>query len=107
MVKKHKILALLLISGLAFGGSSGFEQAQNYIVGVISNILRFLFAVLMIVASIMFIWLGINYILGRMEVGGQKLQTRQALLYLVLGIVLLILSFFIPNIIRDFVRSNI
>lgn len=108
MVKKITFLILLLLLNLVLA-ASGFDAAKDKIVKIISNIINFLFAVLMVFASIALIWLGILAIVfGKQEIKlvNTTLDIRQAIIYLVLGIVFLVLSFFIPNIIKNFVEES-
>ena len=67
--------------------------------------MRFIFGVLMLLASALFIYLGILYISGNTKI--KEGTTSKAILYLVLGIVLLITSFYIPNLIKSFIESSI
>ena len=84
---------------------SGIDKAESEILKIFSNIIRFLFSILMIAASGLLIYLGILYISGKTKIGGETIH--KAILYLVLGIVLLITSFFIPNLIKNFIESSI
>jgi uncharacterized membrane protein YcaP (DUF421 family) len=59
----------------------------------------------MFLSSALFIYLGIMYISGKTQVG--DMTVNKAILYLVLGIVLLITSFFIPNLIKSFIESSL
>lgn len=108
MVKKIFFLILLLFLNFALA-TSGFEAAKDKIVRIISNIINFLFAILLVFASIALIWLAILVIvLGKQQIKflNTSVDIRQAIIYVVLGIVFLILSFFFPNIIKDFVQES-
>ena len=98
------ILALIFIINFVLA-QSGIDQVQGEITRILSNIIRFAFSVLMILASGLLIFLGIMYILGKTKV--KEVDIHKAILYLVLGIVLLITSFFIPNIIKNFIETSI
>jgi ABC-type Mn2+/Zn2+ transport system permease subunit len=103
-----KIILLILISccffTLTFSANS-IDKAKAKILEKLGNIIRFLFSVLMILASGLFIYLGILYITGQTKIGEETVH--KAILYLVLGIVLLMTSFFIPNLIKSFIESSI
>jgi len=97
-------LFLVALPFLIFAQQS-FDKAEEKILGILGNIMRFIFSVLMLLASGLFIYLGILYISGKTTI--KEGTTNKAILYLVLGIVLLITSFFIPNLIKSFIESSI
>jgi hypothetical protein len=113
MVKRLFALILIFIIWfiLVFGANaSGFDKAEQYVRGVIEKIIRFAFSVLMVLASILLIYLGILYIVfGKTEIKviDQSIDLRKSLLFLVIGLVVVILAFFLPNIIKDFIESSI
>jgi len=84
---------------------NSIDKAESEILRILGNIMRFLFSILMLLASALFIYLGILYISGKTQI--KEGTTNKAILYLVLGIVLLITSFFIPNLIKNFIESSI
>jgi TRAP-type C4-dicarboxylate transport system permease small subunit len=95
------LIFLLINLSLAQDSISKAEKEAKRILG---NIIRFLFSVLMLAASGLLIFLGIKYIIARG--GGEEVgKLHQSILYLVVGIVLLILSLFLPNLIRNFVEN--
>jgi len=99
---------ILLISFLSFVfafAQSSIDKAEAQILRIFGNIIKFLFSILMLGASALFIYLGILYVLGKEKI--KEETTGKAILYLVLGIVLLITSFFIPNLIKNFIESSI
>lgn len=90
--------------------ANSIDDVRDKILKVFGNIINFLFSVLMILGSLLLIVLGILLIVSGREkykVLGQEVEARQAFLYLVFGIVLLILSFFIPNLIKNFIETSI
>ncbi|GIW65150.1 MAG: hypothetical protein KatS3mg093_129 [Candidatus Parcubacteria bacterium] len=113
MVKKFFALVLFfsIWFNVIFGASgSGFERAQNYIITIIERIIRFLFSVFIIVSSILLIYLGILYIVfGKTEakVIDQSIDLRKSFLFIIIGLAILILSFFFPNIIKNFIENTI
>jgi uncharacterized membrane protein YidH (DUF202 family) len=105
-MKKIPIFFLIFIYFLyTFGAEEGFQNVEEKVVKILGNIIRFLFSVLMILASMLFIYLGILYIFGKTKIKGET--TNKAIIFVVLGIVLLITSFFIPNLIKSFIESSI
>jgi ABC-type Mn2+/Zn2+ transport system permease subunit len=103
-MKKIVLLISLFSFVFAFAQSS-IDRAEAEILRVFGNIIRFIFSILMLGASALFIYLGILYITGKTKVKEETIN--KAILYLVLGIVLLITSFFIPNLIKNFIDSSI
>ena len=99
------ILTIIFLISFVFA-QSGIDKAQAEIMKILGNIIRFAFSVLMILGSGLLIYLGILYILGKTKVKEDG-DIHKAILYLILGIVLLITSFFIPNIIKNFIESSI
>ena len=101
-----KIILLISLFSLVFAfAQNSIDKAEAEILRVLGNIIKFIFSILMLGASALFIYLGILYITGQTKVGGETIH--KAILYLVLGIVLLITSFFIPNLIKNFIESSI
>jgi len=103
-MKKNILLISLFGFVLAFAQNS-IDQAEAEILRVLGNIIKFIFSILMLGASALLIYLGILYITGETKVKEESIH--KAILYLVLGIVLLITSFFIPNLIKSFIESSI
>lgn len=83
------------------GGGNGFSEIQKEVTKILERITTFLFTALMILASGFFIFLGIKYIIG----WGDMKELHKSLLYLSLGIVLLIISLFVPNLLKNFIES--
>jgi len=106
-----KFLSLFLLLSLfnfvsSNGGGGGLgASSESKIFRIFENISKFLFSVLMLLSVGLFIYLGILYISGREKI--KDITTSKAILYLILGIVLLITSFFIPNLIKNFIESSI
>lgn len=105
---KQKLLLLFFISylfyvSLSFGQEDAFNTIKNKSIGIISNIIRFAFSILMLGGSMLLIFLGIKYMFAKEKVG----ELHKVLLYLIIGIILLITSFFIPNFIKNFIESSI
>jgi len=109
--KVFLIFILFLVNFvLAQSGTSSIDRVEANVLKIFSNTIRFLFSVLMILGSLLLIILGIFLIVSGKEkykVLGQEIEARQAFLYLIFGIVLLILSFFIPNLIKNFIETSI
>jgi threonine/homoserine/homoserine lactone efflux protein len=103
-MKKFILLISIFSFVFAFARSS-IDKAEAEILRVLGNIIKFVFSILMLAASALLIYLGILYITGRTKIG--EGTTNKAILFLVLGIVLLITSFFIPNLIKNFIESSI
>ncbi len=111
-----KIIFFLIISSLLlsnfgfgqefFGQESGIDLVRNKSLKIITNLIRFAFTVLMLGGSALLIFLGIKYITAKGKVEEVK-ELHMSLLYLIIGIVLLITSFFIPNLIKNFIESSI
>jgi hypothetical protein len=102
---KKNILLISLLSFVFVFAQNSIDKAEAEILRVLGNIIKFIFSILMLAASALFIYLGILYITGQTKVG--EGTTNKAILYIVLGIVLLITSFFIPNLIKNFIESSI
>jgi hypothetical protein len=100
-----KFVLLIPFFSLVFVFAAGIDEAEAGILRVLGNIIKFLFSILIFGASALFIYLGILYITGRTQTGEGTIN--KAILYLVLGIVLLITSFFIPNLIKSFIENSI
>jgi hypothetical protein len=101
-----KIILLISLLSLVFASAqSGIDKAEAQILKIFGNIIKFLFSILMLGASALLIYLGILYITGRTKIG--EATIHKAILFLVLGIVLLITSFFLPNLIKSFIESSI
>lgn len=78
-------------------------KAQSNAIKILSNIIKFLFSALMIISGGLLIFSGIKYATG----WGSVQEIHKSLLYLIIGIVLLATSFFIPNLIKSFIESSI
>ncbi len=104
---RNKIIFLLfsifLLSNLVLAQSSGFDLLKHKSMKIILNIIRFLFTFLMILSSALLIFLGIKYMMAKEKVE----EIHRSFIFLILGIVLLITSFFIPNFIKSFVENAI
>jgi len=100
-----KFFLLLLFTFAFVFAQDSISKVESDILKILGNFIRFLFSFLMLAASALLIYLGILYITGRTKVG--EGTTNKAILFLVLGIVLLITSFFIPNLIKSFIESSI
>jgi ABC-type Mn2+/Zn2+ transport system permease subunit len=102
---KKFILLVSLLSFVFVFAQSSIDKVEAEILRIFGNFIRFLFSILMLGASALLIYLGILYITGKTKVKEETIH--KAILYLVLGIVLLITSFFIPNLIKNFIESSI
>lgn len=96
------LLSFLLVN-LIFAQDSGIDLFRQRIFRIITNIIRFVFTVLMLAGSAILIFLGIKYIFAKEKVE----DLHKSLMYVILGIVLLIISFFVPNLIKNFIETNI
>ena len=94
---------ILVIFNFAFAEQEGIEVIKSKSMKILSNIIRFAFSVLMLLGSALLIYLGIKYMMAKEKVE----ELHRSLLYLIVGIVLLITSFFIPNLIKNFIESSI
>lgn len=105
------IIFLLTIFNLIKFGYSQRDPINLYgqqAVKIILNIIKFLFVVFLIISTILTIYLGILYIvMGKTEINvmGTNIDLRKSLVYLVIGIVFLFISFYVPNFIRSFIES--
>jgi accessory gene regulator protein AgrB len=111
LLRKKKILIILILLLVNFVlAQNGIDEAEDEILRILGNIINFLFSVLMILGSLLLIILGIFLIVSgkeKYQILGQEVEARQAFRYLILGIVLLILSLFIPNLIKNFIETSI
>jgi hypothetical protein len=103
-MKKFILLIFLLISFSVFA-QDGIAKAESEILRIFGNFIKFLFSFLILLASTLLIYLGISYISGRTQIGGETIH--KAILFLVFGVILLITAFFIPNLIKSFIESSI
>jgi hypothetical protein len=108
--KNKTLLLVIIFSILSFSLfnfnikkslADGIDDAKQKLLKILGNIIRFLFTILMIASSALLIFLGIKYITN----WGKPEELHKSILYVVLGIVLLILSLFIPNLIKDFIEN--
>ncbi len=96
------LFLILLIINFSFS-DDGIEAAQVKLLKILGNIIKFLFSVLMLIGSALLIFLGIKYI-GNW---GKAEELHKSILYLIGGIVLLIVSLFLPNLIKNFIENAI
>lgn len=92
-------------TGGALGGASGLNRVESEIIKILSNIIRFAFSILMLLASAVLIYVGVKYIVGQIKVNGADIH--KAIFYLIIGISLLITSFFIPGLLKNFIENSI
>jgi len=115
MIKIKKIflntfIAIIFLSFLMFNFSfsqenqNSLNQLKIKLFKILRNLITFLFQILFLLSSVILVYLGILYILGKSNVGGKD-SIHLSILYVIIGIVLLILSFFIPNLIKSFFQS--
>lgn len=103
-IKRLILIGSVMLINLAF--AQGGSTPASKILTILNNFIKFAFSVLMILGSGMLIYVGILYISGKTklkEEGG----IHKAIAYIILGIVLLLMSFFIPNLIENFIKSSI
>ncbi len=81
----------------------GIDNIGSEVLKILGNIIRFLFSTLMLISSALLIFLGIRYIAN----WGRPEELHKSILFVVVGIVLLILSLFLPNLIKNFIEQNI
>jgi len=94
-------LSFLIIFSFAFAEEDGFQKIQDEVFRILRNIIRFLFSALMLLSGLILIFLGIKYIFAK----GDIKELHKTLLYVVLGIILLSSSFFVPNLIKNLIES--
>lgn len=96
------LFLILLIANFSFG-DDGIEAVKGKLLKIFGNIIRFLFSILMLAGSALLIFLGIKYI-GNW---GNPQELHKSILYITIGIVLLVVSLFIPNLIKSFIENAI
>lgn len=96
------IINQILFPLLAFA-QNGFDLIQDKTLKILGNFIKFAFTLLMLSGSALLIYLGIKYIMAKEKVE----ELHRSLIYLILGLVLLITSFFLPNLIKNFIESSI
>ncbi|GBD34557.1 hypothetical protein HRbin35_00287 [bacterium HR35] len=102
MKKILLILVLILIfNNLALAQEDGFAKIEKEVFRILTNIIRFAFSALMLFGSLVLIFLGLKYIFAK----GEVKELHQSFLYVILGLILLIASFFVPNLLKNFIES--
>jgi len=102
MKKILLVLILILISSnLIWAQEDGFAKIEKEVFRILGNIIRFAFSALMLLGSLVLIFLGLKYIFAK----GEVKELHQSFLYVILGLILLVSSFFIPNLLKNFIES--
>ncbi len=96
-------LSFILVAFCTAQSGGGIDAIGSEVLKILGNIIRFLFSILMLVSSALLIFLGIRYIAN----WGKPEELHKSILYVIVGIVLLVLSLFLPNLIKNFIEQNI
>ncbi len=94
-------LIFLIIFGFVKAEENGFQKIQDEVFRILKNIIMFLFSALMLLSGLVLLFLGVKYILAK----GDIKELHKTLLYVVLGIILLVSSFFVPNLLKNLIES--
>jgi len=94
-------LIILIVGSFIFAEDDGFQKIQDYVVGVLIRLIRFAFALIMIVSGGILMFLGFKYLLSK----GNIKELHQAFLYVILGLIVLFLALFAPNLLKNFLES--
>jgi len=94
-------LIFLIILNFVFAEEDGFQKIQNEVFRILRNIIMFLFSALMLLSGLVLLFLGVKYIFAK----GDVKELHKTLLYVVLGIILLASSFFVPNLLKNLIEG--
>ena len=94
-------LTFLIILSFVFAEEDGFQKIQNEVFRILRNIIMFLFSALMLLSGLVLLFLGVKYIFAK----GDVKELHKTLLYVVLGIILLSSSFFVPNLLKNLIEG--
>lgn len=94
-------IIFILILNSVFAEEDGFQKIQDYIIKVLRRLITFAFSLILFISGGILIFLGIKYFFAKENV--KELHTT--LLYVILGIILLFVALFIPNLLRNFLES--
>ncbi|MDT7868438.1 MAG: hypothetical protein RQ894_01295 [Candidatus Pacebacteria bacterium] len=94
-------LIFLIILGFVFAEEDGFQKIQDEVFRILRNIIMFLFSALMLLSGLVLLFLGVKYIFAK----GDIKELHKTLLYVVLGIILLASSFFVPNLLKNLIEG--
>ncbi len=99
MKKKLKLISLIFcffLGIMVLAQSSGGDNDNVF--KIIKQIISFMFSLFLMLSIPILIFLGIKYISG----WGEARELNKLLFYVVIGVVILVLSLFIPNLIKNF-----
>lgn len=84
-----------------------FDYLQCRVTVILGRIIQFLFIVSLFLASVFLIYLGLKYILGQASFGGESsnIGLTKVIFYVILGVVLILMSIFLPTLIQNFIQS--
>jgi|GEM_PF-1343616 len=94
-------LIILIFFNFVFAEENGIQKIQDEVFRILKNIIMFLFSALMLLTGLVLLFLGLKYILAK----GDIKKLHETLLYVVLGLILLVSSFFIPNLLKNLIES--
>jgi succinate dehydrogenase hydrophobic anchor subunit len=94
-------LTFLIILSFVFAEENGFQKIQDEVFRILRNIIMFLFSALMLLSGLVLLFLGVKYIFSK----GDVKELHKTLLYVVLGIILLASSFFVPNLLKNLIEG--
>jgi succinate dehydrogenase hydrophobic anchor subunit len=94
-------LIFLIILSFVFAEEDGFQKIQDEVFRILRNIIMFLFSALMLLSGLVLLFLGVKYIFAK----GDVKELHKMLLYVVLGIILLASSFFVPNLLKNLIEG--
>lgn len=99
MEKKLKLIILIFYLLLGIMVSAQGSGGGNVdIFKIIKNIISFMFSLFLMLSIPILIFLGIRYISG----WGEARELNKLLFYVIIGVVILVLSLFVPNLIKNF-----
>lgn len=91
----------LSLINFSLAQESGIDKIQKEIFRILGNIIRFAFSALMLFSGLVLIFLGLKYIFAK----GEIKELHQTFLYVILGLLLLVSSFFLPNLLKNLIES--
>lgn len=103
MIRKFIVIFILLATIQIAFAQNGLENVKTKIIKIFEKIFKFLFSFLILISGTLLIFLGTKYILG----SGDIKNIHTGVSYVLLGIVILLLASFIPNLIKSFIESLI
>ena len=95
------LIFFILLVSFVLAQENGIEAIKQEVLKILGNIINFSFTLFMIVGGFALLFLGVKYILAK----GDIKELHKSLYYVILGIVLLVSSFFIPSLLKNFLES--